>query len=118
MKYFSQHIEEETKKNTDYRRVVFTNKLQLVYMSLKPQEEIGEEIHKEHDQFFRFESGEGKVIIDEEEITVKDGDAVIVPAGSRHNVINTSIDKPLKLYTIYAPPEHKDGEIEHTKNKS
>lgn len=115
MHYFSDNIEEETKKNTDYRRVVFTNKLQLVYMSLQPLEEIGEEIHQDHDQFFRFESGEGKVIIDGEEIIVKDGDAVVVPAGSQHNVINTSQDNPLKLYTIYAPPEHKDGEVQHRK---
>ena len=115
MKYYSDHIEDETVKNNDYRRVVFTNKLQLVYMSLKPKEEIGEEIHEDHDQFFRFEAGEGLVIIDDEEIQVKDGDAVVVPAGSKHNVINTSDTKALKLYTIYAPPEHKDGEIEHEK---
>lgn len=115
MKYYSDHIEDKTVKNDDYRRVVFTNKLQLVYMSLKPGEEIGREIHEDHDQFFRFEAGEGKVIIDGDEIIVRDGDAVVVPAGSEHNVINTSKTTNLKLYTIYAPPEHPDGEIEHNK---
>ena len=112
---YKDNIEQETVQNNDYRRVVYTGKLQLVYMTLKPREDIGEEIHEDHDQFFRFESGTGKVIINEEEFIVKDGDAVVVPAGAKHNVINTSESADLKLYTIYAPPEHKDGKIHHTK---
>ena len=82
---------------------------QLVLMSLKPEEEIGMEVHPDNDQFFRFEKGEGKVFINETEYSVGDGDAVIVPAGATHNVINTSTTEALKLYTIYAPPHHKDG---------
>jgi mannose-6-phosphate isomerase-like protein (cupin superfamily) len=84
-------------------------------MTLVPNEEIGMEVHESSDQFFRFETGEGKVIIDGEEADVSDGFAVVVPAGSEHNVINTSSDKPLKLYTIYMPPHHKDGVIHKTK---
>jgi mannose-6-phosphate isomerase-like protein (cupin superfamily) len=84
-------------------------------MSLKPKEEIGMETHEKNDQFFRFESGQGKCIIDGNEYDVTDGDAVIVPAGAKHNVINISDTKALKLYTIYSPPNHKDGIIRHTK---
>ena len=109
------HIEEETKNNNDYRRVIYTAKgCQLVLMSVAVGGEIGEEVHKSSDQFFRFESGEGKVVIDGVEHAVKDGDAVIVPQGALHNVINTS-PTPLKLYTIYAPPHHKDGTTQATK---
>lgn len=109
-------IEKETKKNTDFRQVVYTGKnSQLVLMSLKPKEEIGEEIHDHVDQFFRFETGEGKVIIDGVEHRVKDGMAVIVPAGAKHNVVNTSNRSNLKLYTIYSPPNHQDGVVHHTK---
>ena len=116
MKGYHTNVEKETLKNTDYRRVLYTGKhSQLVLMSLKPGEEIGEEVHSHLDQFFRFEEGEGKVTIDTNQYPVKDGDAVIVPAGSKHNVINTSKTKHLKLYTIYSPPEHQDKVIRHTK---
>jgi mannose-6-phosphate isomerase-like protein (cupin superfamily) len=112
-------IEKETTKNTDFRRVLYTSKYsQLVLMSIKPGEEIGEETHDDVDQFFRFEAGEGKVIIDGVEHSVKDGNAVIVPAGARHNVINTSKLVDLRLYTIYSPPEHQDGVIRHTKKEA
>jgi len=112
-------IEKETTKNTDFRRILYTGKYsQLVLMSIKPSEEIGEETHEDIDQFFRFEEGEGKVIIDGVEHRVKDGNGVIVPAGARHNVINTSKLVNLKLYTIYSPPEHKDGVVRHTKKEA
>lgn len=112
-------LEEETRKNTDFRRVVYTGKCsQLVLMNLKPMEEIGEETHEDVDQFFRFEDGEGKVTIDGKEHPVKDGDGVIVPAGAKHNVTNISKNKNLKLYTIYSPPEHQDGVVRHTKKEA
>ena len=112
-------IEKETKKNTDFRRVLYTGKhSQLVLMSIGLGEEIGEETHEDVDQFFRFEEGEGKVIIDGAEHRVKDGNAVIVPAGAKHNVINTSKLVNLKLYTIYSPPEHQDGVVRHTKKEA
>jgi mannose-6-phosphate isomerase-like protein (cupin superfamily) len=116
MKGYVTSIEKETRKNPDFRRVLYTGKnSQLVLMSLKPLEEIGMEVHTDRDQFFRFESGEGKVVIDGVEHPVKDGDAVIVPAGARHNVVNTSKKLELKLYTIYSPPEHQDKVVRHTK---
>ncbi|MEM5814426.1 MAG: cupin domain-containing protein [Candidatus Aenigmatarchaeota archaeon] len=116
MKGFVTNIEKDTLKNTDFRRVLYTAKhSQLVLMSLKPGEEIGEEVHDTVDQFFRFEKGEGAVIIDGVKHAVKDGSAVIVPSGARHNVINTSKTAELKLYTIYSPPEHIDKTIRHTK---
>ncbi len=116
MKGYSTAIEKETKKNSDFRRVLYTGKYsQLVLMNLKPMEEIGMEIHSNIDQFFRFEEGEGKVVIDGVEHKVKDGDAVIVPAGAKHNVVNTSKKLELKLYTIYSPPEHQDKVVRHTK---
>lgn len=109
-------IEEETLNNTFFRQVLFTAlHSQLVLMSLSPGEEIGEEAHADNDQFFRFESGEGKVVIAGVEYAVKDGDAVVVPAGTQHNVINMSGDTPLKLYTIYSPAHHPDGTIHKTK---
>jgi mannose-6-phosphate isomerase-like protein (cupin superfamily) len=112
-------LEKETRKNTDFRRVVYTGKhSQLVLMSLKPGEEIGEETHMDVDQFFRFEGGEGKVIIDGVEHRVKDGHGIIVPAGAKHNVVNTSKRIHLKLYTIYSPPEHQDGVIRATKKEA
>ncbi|PIR69359.1 MAG: cupin domain-containing protein [Candidatus Niyogibacteria bacterium CG10_big_fil_rev_8_21_14_0_10_46_36] len=116
MKGFITNIEKLTLENTDYRRVLYTAKnSQLVLMSLKPGEEIGEEIHEEHDQFIRFESGTAKVILNKtEEHEVAGDDAVVVPAGMWHNVINTG-DEDLKLYTIYSPPEHKDGTLQPTK---
>jgi mannose-6-phosphate isomerase-like protein (cupin superfamily) len=116
MKGYVVHMEKETRKNADFRRVLYTGKYsQLVLMNLRAREEIGEETHSDVDQFFRFEAGEGKVIIDGVAHVVKDGDAVIVPAGAKHNVINTSNVSELKLYTIYAPPEHQDGIVRHTK---
>ena len=116
MKGFATSIEKETKKNSDFRRVLYTGKhSQLVLMSLKPLEEIGMETHTNIDQFFRFEEGEGKVAIDGVEHKVKDGDAIIVPAGAKHNVTNTSKKIELKLYTIYSPPEHQDKVVRHTK---
>jgi mannose-6-phosphate isomerase-like protein (cupin superfamily) len=110
------NLEQETEKNMDFRRVLYTGKhSQLVLMSLNPGEEIGEETHEDVDQFFRFESGEGKVTIDGVEHPVKNGNGVIIPAGAKHNVVNTSKHTNLKLYTIYSPPEHEDGVIRHTK---
>lgn len=118
-KGFVGNIEKETIKNTDFRRVLYTGKFsQLVLMSLKPGEEIGEEVHDDVDQFFRFEEGEGKVIIDDVKHKVRDGKAVVVPSGAKHNVINTSKKKDLKLYTIYSPPEHQDKVVRHTKAKA
>ena len=114
MKGYITNIEEATKENTDYRRVVYTAKSsQLVLMSIAVGGEIGEEVHH-LDQFFRFESGQGKVIIDGVEHEVKDGDAVIVPEGALHNVINTG-SADLKLYTLYSPPNHLDGTVQATK---
>jgi len=119
MKGFVAALEKETEKNSDFRRVLYTGKhSQLVLMSLKPGEEIGEETHNDVDQFFRFERGEGKVIIDGVEHRVKDGDGVIVPAGARHNVVNISKRVNLRLYTIYSPPEHQDGVVRHTKQEA
>lgn len=112
-------IEKDTKENTNFRKVLYTGEhSQLVLMSLKPNEEIGMETHFDNDQFFRFESGNGKVIINETEYMVEDGDAVIVPAGASHNVINTSETDDLKLYTIYSPAHHKDGVIRETKTEA
>jgi len=116
MKGFIIAIEEETRKNSDFRRVLYTGKnSQLVLMNLKPMEEIGMEVHANVDQFFRFEDGEGKVVIDGVEHPVKGGDAAIVPCGAKHNVVNTSKKSELKLYTIYSPPEHIDKVVRHTK---
>lgn len=112
-------IEQLTLANENFREVLYTAKnCQLVLMCLQPNEEIGIEVHEGNDQFFRFEKGEGKVIIDGTEYLVKDGDAVIVPQGSQHNVINTSPSEMLKLYTIYAPPHHKDGIVRKTKEEA
>ena len=114
-KGYKAHIETLTKENTDFRRVLYTGAhMQLVLMTLAVGEEIGLETHEENDQFFRFESGSGKVIIGETEYTVGDGDAVVVPAGTPHNVINTG-DTSLALYTIYSPAHHKDGIVRSTK---
>jgi mannose-6-phosphate isomerase-like protein (cupin superfamily) len=115
MKGFIADIEELTEENTDFRRVLYTGKnMQLVLMALKPGEEIGEEVHEDRDQFFRIEEGEGEVVIDGTRTPVEDDDAIIVPAGARHNLINTG-DEPLLLYTLYAPPEHRDGLVQKTK---
>lgn len=119
MKGHITNIEKATEENENFRQVLYTAKhSQLVLMSLKPGEEIGEEVHENLDQFFRFEEGEGKVVIDGVEHIVEDGFAAIVPAGASHNVVNTSSDKPLKLYTIYSPPEHRDGVVRATKEQA
>ncbi len=116
MKGYKNNIETLTVENKNFREVLYSgHHLQLVLMSLKVGEEIGEEIHQENDQFFRFESGSGKCVIDGHEYFVADGDALIVPSGAKHNIINISNDKELKLYTIYAPPHHKDGIVRATK---
>ena len=115
-KGYATNIEKKTGKNSDFRRVLYTGRhSQLVLMSLEPGEEIGMEVHKHIDQFFRFESGEGAVFIDGAKHKVRDGDAVIVPAGAKHNVVNTSKKAKLKLYTIYSPPEHQDKVVRRTK---
>lgn len=116
LKGYKGNIEKLTLANTFFRNVLYTAKnCQLVLMSLNPHEEIGSETHKDNDQFFRFEQGTGKVIIDGNEYDVKDGDAVIVPSGSEHNVINTS-ETELKMYTLYSPPHHRDGVVHKSKS--
>jgi len=110
-------IEKQTLENTYFRQVVFTGPhSQLVLMCLRPGEDIGDEVHPHVDQFFRIEKGEAKFVLNEkEEHEVGDGDAVVVPAGTYHNVINTSKTMELKLYTIYSPPNHSDGTVHKTK---
>ena len=116
MKGYIDNIEKLTLENENFRKVLYTGKhSQLVLMSLKPNEDIGLEVHPNVDQFFRIEKGQGKVVIDGIEHEISDGSAVIVPAGSEHNVINTSATESLKLYTIYSPANHKDGTIHETK---
>lgn len=116
---FIGNIEEQTNNNSNFRKVLHTGQhIQLVIMSLKPNEEIGLEVHETTDQFFRFESGKGKVILNRQEHMVKDGDAVIVPAGVKHNVINTSSTDCLKLYTLYSPPNHKASVVHKTKQEA
>jgi len=112
------NIEEKTLANNFFREVLFTtDKSQLVIMALKPGEEIGIEVHPEHDQFIRIESGKGKAIMNGEEHEISDGSAVIIPAGTQHNIINMS-EAAMKLYTIYTPPEHKQGTIHKTKEEA
>jgi len=119
MQGFNANIEKETLENNNFRRVLYTGKnSQLVLMSLKPQEEIGMEVHPDNDQFFRFEKGEGKCVIDGHEYALKDGSAIVVPAGAEHNIINISQTEDLKLYTIYSPAHHKDGNIRATKEEA
>ena len=116
MKGFSTNIETATRENDNFRKVLYTGKhSQLVLMSLKPKEEIGMETHPENDQFFRFEMGQGKCVIDGNEYLVADGDCVIVPAGAEHNIINVSATEDLKMYTIYSPAHHKDRIVRTTK---
>ncbi len=116
MKGFFTSIERATLDNDDFRRVVYTGKhSQLVLMSLAPNEEIGLEVHPDTDQFFRFEAGNGKVLIDDTTYEVGGGDVIIVPAGAKHNVINLSATDKLKLYTLYSPAHHKDGIVRTTK---
>ena len=113
---YKENIEKLVVENNDFRRVLYTGKhSQLVAMTLQTGEEIGVEVHPENDQFFRFESGEGKVLIDGNEYVVTDGDVTIVPAGAEHNIINASTTVSLKLYTIYSPAHHRDGVIHTTK---
>lgn len=119
MKGFCANIEKDTLENANFRKVLYTGKhSQLVLMSLKPKEEIGMEVHMENDQFFRFEKGEGKCIIDGNKYDLKDGVAIVVPAGAQHNVINTSETEDLKMYTIYSPAHHKDGIVRVTKEEA
>lgn len=119
MQGYNDNIEDLTLQNENFRKVLYTGKYsQLVLMSLKPGEEIGEEIHDDTDQFFRFEKGVGKVVIDGNASDVSDGSAVIVPAGAKHNVINISDSEPLKLYTLYSPAHHRDGVIHDTKEQA
>ena len=113
---FVGNVEELTLTNNNLRQVIYTGQHeQLVLMSLSPNEDIGMEVHPTTDQFLRIEKGEGKVVLNGEEHLIKDGSAIVVPAGTEHNVINTSSENPLRLYTIYSPPHHKDGVIHKTK---
>lgn len=113
------NIEERSLQNDYFREVLFTGPhSQLVIMSLNPNEDIGVEIHENVDQFIRIESGEGKAILSGEEYQISDGSAIVIPAGTEHNIINTSSDKKLKLYTIYSPPNHRDKTIHQTKEEA
>lgn len=117
MKGFVQDIERLAVKNDDFRRVLYTAKhCQLVVMALKPREEIGTEVHK-LDQFFRVEEGTGEAVLDDVRTAISAGFAVVVPAGAKHNIINTGT-VPLKLYTLYAPPNHRDGVVHHTRHEA
>ena len=119
MKGFKSNIEKDTLANNNFRKVLYTSKhSQLVLMSLKPNEEIGEETHPDNDQFFRIEAGHGKCIIDGNEYQIKDGDAIVVPAGAKHNFINVDDKAELKMYTIYSPAHHKDGILRATKKEA
>lgn len=118
IKGFHTNIEEETVNNDSFRKVLYTaSNLQLVLMSLKPGEEIGEEVHEDIDQFFRIDGGNGICIINGNEYELTNGSAIIVPKGSKHNIINNG-NEPLKLYTIYSPPNHKDGVEFKTKEEA
>jgi len=116
---YVENIEEKTIQNTNFRTVLFTGAhMQLVVMSLKPMEDIGMEVHANVDQFFRFEQGEGKVIMNGEESIVGPSSVVVIPAGTNHNVINTSATQELKLYTIYSPANHPEGTVHVTKEEA
>jgi len=118
VKGYHDNIERQTTANSDFRRVLYTGgHLQLVLMSLPPGCDIGAEVHQDRDQFFRFEDGHGQVDIDDNTYDVSDGSGIIVPAGARHNVRNTG-SEPLRLYTIYGPPEHVDQLVEHTRDEA
>ena len=115
MKGYVTNIEQETLENENFRRVLYTTKrVQLVVMCLQPNEDIGAEVHQ-LDQFIRIEAGEGTSVLDGQETVLGNGSVIIIPAGIRHNIINTSAENPLKLYTLYAPPNHKDGTVHKTK---
>jgi mannose-6-phosphate isomerase-like protein (cupin superfamily) len=112
------NIEEKTLENNKFRQVLFTAPhSQLVLMTLKSGEDIGTEVHNDVDQFFRVESGTGKAVLDGQEHEIKDGSAVVVPAGTEHNIINQG-EEPLRLYTIYSPPHHPDGTVHETKEEA
>lgn len=116
---YKDNIEEATLTNTNFRKVLYTGTyMQLVVMCLQPKEEIGKEVHKTVDQFFRIEEGSAKFIINDTEIIANEDEVVIVPAGSQHNVINNSADKVLKLYTIYSPPNHPEGTVHRNKDEA
>jgi len=117
---FYGNIENLTVENSNFRQVLFTGTYaQLVLMCLQPNEEIGNEVHETVDQFFRIEAGEAKFVLGSgEEYMAKNGDAVIIPAGTFHNVINTSPSEQLKLYTVYSPPNHPDGTVQKTKEEA
>ncbi|MFA4872361.1 MAG: cupin domain-containing protein [Patescibacteria group bacterium] len=118
MKGYIANIEKITLENENFRKVLYTAKhSQLVAMSLKPKEEIGEEVHT-LDQFIRIEEGEGLAVLDGVEYAIHDDYAVVVPAGAKHNIINTSSEKPMKLYTLYSPPEHQDGVVRETREEA
>ena len=115
-KGYKENIEKQTLENNNFRKVLYTGAhMQLVLMSLKPKEEIGLETHEGNDQFFRFEKGQGKVLIGETEYTVADGDVIIIPSGTLHNIVNVSDTEDLKMYTIYSPAHHKNGIVRETK---
>jgi mannose-6-phosphate isomerase-like protein (cupin superfamily) len=119
MKGFNSNIEKDTLENENFRKVLYTGAhSQLVLMSLQPHEEIGMEVHKDNDQFFRIEKGHGMCVIDDHEYTLSDGSAIVVPKGAKHNIINTSDTLDLKLYTLYSPAHHKDGIIRKTKQEA
>ncbi len=119
MSGYSVNIETQTLENTSFREVLFTAPhSQLVVMTLQVGEDIGQETHPDRDQFIRVESGQGEAILDGERHALSDGSAVVIPAGTEHNVINTSASEPLRLYTIYSPPEHPDGTINRTKQEA
>ena len=116
MKGFIGDIEQQTQANDDFRRVIYTGPhMQLVLMALRPGEEIGAEVHQDTDQFFRVEGGSGVVVIDGRETPIESDTAIVVPAGARHNVRNTG-NEPLRIYTLYAPPEHADGTVHRTRS--
>jgi mannose-6-phosphate isomerase-like protein (cupin superfamily) len=116
MKGYKINIEKEATGNDNFRRVLYTSAhSQLVLMCLRPNEEIGVEVHHDNDQFFRIETGKGKCIIDGNQYELNDGDAIVIPAGAKHNIINVAKDASLKMYTIYSPAHHKDGIVRATK---
>ena len=118
METYTTNIEKDTKENKDYRRVLYTGKMQLVLMSLKPREYIPAEVHHEIDQFFRIEKGQAYLKIDGEEFNLKEDDIIIIPAGKEHYVENSSDDEDLKVYTIYTPAEHPEGTVHKTQEEA
>lgn len=118
MKGFVGNIEKLSEENENFRKVIYTARYsQLVVMNIPPSGDIGEEVHG-LDQFLRIEEGSGKTVLNGVEYPLEDGSAIVVPAGTRHNIINTSLDKPMKLYTVYSPPNHRDGVVHTTKEQA